>query len=421
MRSSTIVYAAIFLLAVIGLAWSVRSASRASRAGGKRVYTFAAWGQAKETKELERLVIDPINARARDFQIKLVSVPSDYYTKLSTMIAGGAGPDLFYLAHEYVPAFAAQGALLDLTELVESDADEVTDLDSYYQGVLAGYRYRGRWYGLPWIAQPVILYCNARVFRAAGVELPDPSWDWGRFARAAKAVTKDTNGDGRIDQWGFIVRGGWPPYQMFVWQNGSDVVDARGRLNLEDPRALAAIDFRTGLIHEDRVAPPLSVISEMGFSELFRAGKVAMFMGGAADDLDRIEGLEVVTAEVPKGPSGIRATYAWTAGLCIARGVPDQPEAFKVWKQILDGIQRWKIPAPRRPLAARLEQFEPRKAPSAGVIRRSMEYMRTPPASVRQIEWDTLFSEEFEGPILRTGRPAREQLRRARKALEGRF
>jgi hypothetical protein len=98
--------------------------------------------------------------------------------------------------------------------------------------------------------------------------------------------------------------------------------------------------------------------------------------------------------------------------------VDDAEQAFEVYKQVLDGIQRWKIPAPRRPLAAKLEQFVPAKAPAADVIRRSMEYMRVGYIRERQIEWDTLFSEEFLEPILRTGRPARRQFGEARRALE---
>ena len=160
------------------------------------------------------------------------------------------------------------------------------------------------------------------------------------------------------------------------------------------------------------------MVSEAGFSDMFRAGKVAMFMGGAADDLDRIPGLEVVTAEVPAGPTGIRATFAWTAGLHISAAVADHDAAFQVYKQILDSIQHWKIPAPRKPLAGRLEEFEPRKAASAEVIRASMEYMRTPTSFSRQVEFDTLFREEFEEPILRTGQAAADVAPRAARVLE---
>jgi len=418
MRTSTAILALVGLLAAGGLIWSARRASVPVSEDGRRVYRLAAWGGVEEIGELQTLVVDPVNTAASGFQVRLMPIPSDYHTKLGTMVAGGSGPELFYLSHEYVAAFAEQGALLELTDLVKADASPATDLGDYYPSVLDQYRRGGRLYGLPWIAQPVILYCNAEMFRRAGVALPDGSWNWARFVQAGRALTKDADGDGRIDQWGFVLNG-WPPSRMWVWQNGAELIDPRtGRLRLTDPRVCEAIDAYAGLIHRDRIAPPLSVVAEAGFSEMFRARKVAMFMGGSADDLDRIEGLDVVCAEIPAGPTGIRATFAWSAGLHLSPAVADRREAFEAYRRVLDGIQRWKIPAPRKSLAARLEQFEPRKAAAASVIRASMRYMRAPPASARQIEFETLYREQFEDEVLRTGRRAAELAPAAANVLE---
>ena len=418
MRPGTIILAVVLVLAAAGLIWSAGGARTHRSADGRRVYVLAAWGGAEETDELRRLVVGPINAAAGDFRVRLSPIPSDYHTKLCTMIAGGTGPDFFYLSQEYVAAFAAQGALLDLTELIARDPDPVTDLSGYYAEVLAQYRRRGRLYGLPWIAQPVVLYCNAAMFRAAGVPLPDRTWDWRRFVQAGRALTRDTDGDGRIDQWGFVLNG-WPPARMWVWQNGAELIDRRtGRLRLTSGPVVEAMDFYAGLILRERIAPPLSVVTESGFSEMFRAGKVAMFMGGAADDLDRTAGLEVAAAEVPAGPGGVRATFAWSAGLHVNPDVPEPQKAFAVYKTLLDRIQRWKVPAPRRSLAARLAEFEPRKAAAAPAILASMAYMRPPASWPRQIEFDTLYREEFEDRLLRGEGTAAELAARAAAVLE---
>ncbi len=417
MKAGTLAYLALLVAAAGGLVYSAMHAGPAERRDGRRVYRFACWGAAEEMRELRSRVIDPINASAEDYRIHVVSIPSDYNTKLSTMIAGGTPPDLFYLSQEQVAAFADQGALLDLTDLAAAHPDGPADLSGYYPSVLEQYVRKGRLYGLPWIAQPVILYCNRELFRDAGIALPDGSWDWDRFVAAGRKLTRDVDGDGRIDRWGFIVNG-WPPVQMWIWQNGGNLFDPQtGELRLADPRVVEACDAYAGLIHDAGIAPPLSVVSESGFSEMFRAGKVAMFMGGAADNLDRVEGLDVVTAEPPAGPAG-RATFAWSAGLHISPSVDDPQRTFAVYRRLLDAIQRWKIPAPRRDLAARLEEFEPRKAASADVIRASMEYMRPPASFPRRTEFETLFHEEFEGPLLRTGAPARALAERALPVLE---
>jgi len=396
-RLSTILLTAALVAAAAGLVVSARRAGPDAAGSGQREYLFACWGAVEEITELRRLVIDPINAAGEGFRIRLMPIPSDYHTKLSTMIAGGTPPDFFYLSQEYVAAYAAQGALLDISGLVAADADPVTDLEEYYPEILRPFRIGQRLLGLPWIAQPVIVYCNAELFRRAGVALPGEDWRWEDFLRIARALTADSDGDGRTDQWGFVLNG-WPPMQIWIWQNGAELIDPdSGRVNLDDPAVLEAADFYAGLIHRHRVAPPLSVVSEMGFSELFRMGRVGMFMGGAADDLDRI---------------------AWTAGLHISSAVEDPAAAFGVYKRILEGIQHWKVPAPRRALAARLEQFEPRKAAAAEVIRASMEFMRVPPSHVRQIEFDTLFWEEFEDKLLREGPPARDLAEKAKTVLE---
>jgi len=214
MRASTVAYCLLGAAAAVGLVVSARRAGPPETAEGRRLYRFACWGAAQELRELKERVVGPVNAEAEDFRVELVHIPSDYRTKLCTMIAGGTPPELFYLSQEYVATFAAQGALLDLTELVAQDGRGACDLKQYYPSVLAQYRHGGRLYGLPWIAQPVVLYCNARLFRQGGVALPDRSWGWQEFVQAAKALTRDTDRDGRIDQWGFIVNG-WPPVRMW--------------------------------------------------------------------------------------------------------------------------------------------------------------------------------------------------------------
>lgn len=205
---------------------------------------------------------------------------------------------------------------------------------------------------------------------------------------------------------------------MWIWQNGADLVDpATRQVRLDEPAVIEALDAYGGLIHRDRICPPLSVVSSRGFFELFRAGRVAMFMGGAADDLDRLKGHNVAVAEVPSGPTGIRATFAWTAGLHISADVLDPAIVFDAWTAVLDGIQRWKIPAPRRELAALLESFEPRKAGSAPVIRASMNYMRTPTLMREQARWISLFADQFLDKLLREGTPAGELVEQTRSRL----
>ena len=76
--------------------------------------------------------------------------------------------------------------------------------------------------------------------------LPKPDWKWEDFLAAAKALTKDNDGDGRIDIYGL----GFEPTLIrvapFVWQAGGDIVDdvhRPTRFTLDESSALAALDF----------------------------------------------------------------------------------------------------------------------------------------------------------------------------------
>ena len=102
MRHGTAICLAGLAAGLVGLVASIRHASSPPPPDQKPEFVFLAWGAAEETKELRKLVIEPINDRGADFRIRLVSVPSDYHTKLCTMIAGGTPPDFFYLNQEYV-------------------------------------------------------------------------------------------------------------------------------------------------------------------------------------------------------------------------------------------------------------------------------------------------------------------------------
>lgn len=380
--------------------------------------TVAVWGGSREMAEFRQHVLMPVQQQTPGLRIDEIYIPADYTIKLATMMAGGTPPDIFYLADDYVPKFAALGAMLDLTDRVGADDDPAVDLDDYYPSILANYRRGGRLYGLPWIAQPVVLYCNDAMFETAGVALPDGTWRWDDFVRAGQALTIDADNDGLAEQWGFVVNG-WPPIEMFVWQRGVDLIDPTGRTpTLTDPRCLEAARFYRDMIHRHRFAPPMELVTEQGFSELFRAGKVAMFMGGAADDLDSTPGLAVSVHEIPAGPDGRRATFAWNAGLHISATTADPDLAYNVWKRLLDAIQHWKVPAPRKSLAGALEQVEPRKAAAADVIRRSMVYMRPLRVIERQQQWETIMTEQFEEPLLRGSEDITVLAERTQRQLE---
>ncbi len=370
----------------------------------KVTITLATWTGADESKQLQA-VIDKVNAAATDYQIVLQAIPSDYYTKLQTMIAGNTAPDLMWLSQEYVANYADSGALMDITSQVAKLSDmPAAKLDDYYPGSLAVAKYAGKLYGLPWIAQPVVLYYNPAMFQAAGINPPDESWTWDTFKAAAKKLTiKDASGN--ITQYGTTFNG-WPPIQMFIWEAGGEVISSDLKSSpVDSPEAQQGEQFYKDIIYNPDYAVPEAVIKEQGFGEMAKAGKVAMFYGGAADDFDYANSVDpknakMVMALVPKGPKD-RTTFAWTAITGVSTQTKNPDLAIKAMVALTEGIHHWKVLAPRKSLSTAdvIAASVPGKKDSAAVLLQAALSMRSFNIIPRHSEWDTMFWEQFQDPL----------------------
>lgn len=369
---------------------------------------FATWSGVQEAKELQEIV-DAINARHDDFQIETMNIPGDYYTKILTMIAGGTPPDIFYLSQEYVPDYAAKWVLLNLTNILKQD--EEIDLDDYYPAALNTSRYQGQLYGLPWIYQPYILYYNRDLFDQFNVPYPTNDMSWDDFVQLADQMTLDTNNDGKQDHWGYIQQG---TPEIWIWQAGGKIINDQETYSLlNQSEAVSGISFFNDIINKYQITPSMAQANEMGFSDMFKSGKVAMFIGGAADGFYDAD-FNIGVAEVPHGQQ--KATFAWTASLVISSGTKNKELTYQAWKELLDGIQHWKIAPPRQSLVNEIEEIEPRLTPErTEVIINSLKYARGFHNVEGQSEIQQVFWEELSLPIW-LGRETPEDA--ARKAAE---
>jgi multiple sugar transport system substrate-binding protein len=391
--------------------------------GDKTQVTLTTWAGADEAKELQA-VIDKVNASATDFQIVHQANPADYYTKIQTMIAGNTAPDLMWLSQEYIANYADNGAILDLTDLVGKMSDmPAAKLDDYYPGTLEVTRYNDRLYGLPWIAAPVMLYYNVDMFQKAGINPPDESWTWDTFKDAAQKLTlKDASGN--VTQYGTSFNG-WPPVHMFIWQAGGEVISEDLKTSpIDSPEAVQGAQFYKDIIYNAQYAVPETVITEQGFGEMVKAGKVAMFFGGAADDLDYAHAKDPKNANlkialVPKGPKS-RTTFAYTAVTVASARTANPDITTKALLALTDGIHHWKVLAPRKSLATVdvIAASVPGKKESAPVIIQAAEDMRGFRNVPKQTEWDTIFWEQFQDPLYHDKGTAADLAKSTRPKLE---
>ena len=417
-RRSALGRAAALGVGAAAIAAHLPNATRRAYGQAKPQVRFSTWAGVDEAKELQA-VVDKVNQAATTFEIVSEPNPADYYTRLQTTISGGNAADLFWLSQEYVAGYADRGALLDITDQLTGDAGPAGDLADYYPSVLQTAQYNDRTWGLPWISQPVILYYNPALFEAAGVAPPDDTWTWDIFKDAAGKLTDPAAGvfGTSFDD--------WPPIQMFIWQAGGEVIsEDLASCPIDSPEAIAGAQFYADIIYSEEYAPSKATITEQGFGEMAKAGKLGMFFGGAADDLDYAHKKDPANAVlkaalVPQGPAN-RQTFSYVASTVISANTENADAAFQALAALTDGIHHWKVVAPRQSLANvdTIVASVPDKAESAEVILQALPDMRALRVIPQQQEWDTVFFEEYKDPLYQKEATAEELAPDARAALE---
>lgn len=401
----------------------------AAPSGDKVQIKLATWAGVDEANELQA-ILDELNAASDTYEIVQESSPAEFWTKLQTTVAGGTAADLIWMDQEHLPDFASKGALLDITDLMAGSDSPAANLDDYFPAAMEPYRYDGKLYGLPWIAQPVMLYVNLDALEAAGYTADQVNdWTWEDFRQACIAMTLDAGGNNPgaegfdstgVTQYGFSIVPGWPPVQQWIWQAGGEVLsDDLTQSPIDSPEAIQGAQFVADLINVDQCTPGQSVISERGFGEMMKAGQVAMFMGGAADDFERTEGKRIQGFLLPQGPVN-RANWAYIAGMSVNAATQNPDAAFAAFMDLSQAIHEWKVPAPRISLATAegIAAATPYKEISAANIIANLEHMRAPRIFPGYAQWATVFGERYVDPLVRGTGTAEQLAAEVRPILE---
>lgn len=238
---------------------------------------FATWG-GTEDLEIYEALIEEFESQNPDIIVDLIHIPSagDYEQNLATLIAAGAAPDVFFINNISLPGFAAQGAFMPL----EQFADEAF-LEDFFPGHLDAFRYQGELMALPRDISNLVLFYNQDLFAEAGLEAPGEGWTWHDFMAAAQALTKDTDGDGAIDQFGFGYSTFYLFWQPWVWSNGGRFFsEDHAEFTLNQGAALEGLEYYVGLRCDANVAPTNEQAAERSAASMFADGDAAMIVDG---------------------------------------------------------------------------------------------------------------------------------------------
>ncbi|MGQ9486911.1 MAG: ABC transporter substrate-binding protein [Armatimonadota bacterium] len=363
--------------------------------------------------------------RETGIRVKMQIIPwATYYDKLALSLAYGGAPDVFICHANRIAEFARYGVFRPLDDLVASNLGfTVAD---FLPNIWQAGRYEGKQVGLPLDCHPQGLYYNLQLFREAGIVdehgNPKPPRTWQEFLEAARRLTKDKDGDGRPDQWGFAFTWLRTNWITFISQHGGSILSADlRRATLADPPAVRATQQMCDMIYRYQIAPkPEGFDSWMGF----RQGRVAMAIEGIymLSSVEEQKGLQFAGAPVPSfGPK--RAVWGGSHMLCMPKGMPPQ-RAKLVWKFMrylsdhsLDWAQGGQVPV-RKSI---LEQPRFRQMPVQYAFAQQLPYVVFEPASHKSTEIMPFYDAAIEAALLGIKSPQdalNEAKRRVQQVLD---
>ena len=185
----------------------------------------------------------------------------EYSDWLSQEALNGKLPDVFMVLSDDLSTYAKIGMLQPLDNFIQKDSN--FDSSRFFSTTISAGNIYSQQYALPYESAPTLMFVNKTLLDENGISIPNTNWTWDDFYSICKQVTKDTDGDDIVDQFG---------QYGYTWENalssnGETLFNEKMECSLEDKDVYRAIEFVRKLNQLDK--------GQTVTSELFDKGKVA--------------------------------------------------------------------------------------------------------------------------------------------------
>ncbi len=260
--------AGVGVLAVAGLALAGCSGPATTPGAAEDVtITYSNFISAGGNEKNLEAIVDAFEKENKGITVEVKTLPyADYFTALQTDLAGGTVADVFDIEFANYAAYQKSGVLAPL---------EGVDTSAYQASLADAYATDGTQYALPSSFSNVVLFYNADLFDAAGLDYPTADWTWADEKAAAEKLTDTDAG-----VWGDYQPISYHEFYKAVAQAGGEFLKADGTLGFNSPEGIAAAKW---LVEKSGTTMPTA---EQGAgtpdfdSKLFADGKLAMWHSG---------------------------------------------------------------------------------------------------------------------------------------------
>ncbi|MBP0457535.1 ABC transporter substrate-binding protein [Streptomyces montanisoli] len=340
--------------------------------------------------------------------------------KVTAALASGSYPDIAYIFGSDLAGVARSPQVVDLTDTVHSAP---TPWKNYWGPAREAVTINGHVRASPALLDSLAVVCNKKLFREAGVDLPEAGWTWRDFVDVAHRLTDPGRG---------TFGTGWPGvgdedtvWRLWpmVWDLGGDVIGADGRsIGFEDS-GVRALETVQALARAKSVYIDPKPGTEQMY-QVFASGRMGMVVTGPWQ-LPDIRQAKVDYAVVPLPsysgkPVTISGPDTWTVfdnGDARSRAA----RTFVSWLAQPDQDVHWDIEAGSLPLSRRSEDepaWRKHAAATTGldVFTKALDSARVRPAHPAYAQVSTALGQAIVAVLLGKSSPAQAMRRCASEA-----
>lgn len=293
-RGSLLLFITVFIGSII-LAGCSNKEGASGNSSDKVTLNVALWDE--NVSDVVDKSIAQFKDENPDVEVKVTYTPfADYWTKLKTSLAGGSGPDIFWMNGPNFYQYASSGLIKDIQPLIDGDG---LDTSVYTPALIDLYTYGDKLWGLPYFLDSVGLFYNKKMFDDAGIPYPDETWDWAKIEEVGSKLTNKEKGI-----YGYIASAAnQAGYYNLIHQAGGFVIsEDKTKSGFNSAETQSALQWTKDLMDKG-ISPSAQAQIETKVNQIFGSGKAAMLpnISVNAPTLYEMLGDDLGVAVLPKG------------------------------------------------------------------------------------------------------------------------
>ncbi|GIQ70093.1 ABC transporter substrate-binding protein [Xylanibacillus composti] len=338
---------AVLLLALVLVATACSNASNTENqqngdtGNSEAGQTTVTWWVPNWDEAVAKELIAKFEAANPGVKVEIVTMTWDTMeNQIRVSLMSKEAPDVITELESRVKNLASQNLLMNL----DGFYDEHLDKDDFIASALEINTYEGSIYGVPFRHDGSGVLYNKTMFEEAGLDPDHFPETWDEFVTAMELLTKDTNGDGTIDQYALA----WPlgnqanavtRFIQLLYSEGGDILNEDGtRSALNSPEAVEALEKLVATIKNGYAPTSTMELDNTTLRGLFVNERIAAYIGGQFDIAPIQEenpNIQLGTAVIP-GPNGMGTSTVNGFSLIVPEQARQKEAAMELVKFIAE-------------------------------------------------------------------------------------